>query len=155
MTRAEAVAALEDLYAQLPAIECKGLCHDSCTAIDASELERERMRDRGVELPVALAHHRLQALIAAGKTPRCPALGPLNNCTVYEDRPFVCRAFGMVRDPADALARGPMMCDYGCIPDGTIDFFQYGRALREIEELSRAVTGVSRRPTGPEHRGAR
>lgn len=150
VTRAEAIAALEDLYAQLPRLECKGLCFDSCTAVDASELERERMRERGVELPMPLAHHRLQALIAVGKTPRCPALGPLNTCTVYDVRPFVCRVFGMVRDPADTLARGPMMCDYGCIPDGTIDFDQFGRALREIEELSQEVTGVSRRPTGPE-----
>lgn len=153
-SRAEAIAALEDLYAQLPALECKGLCFDSCTAVDASQLERERMRERGVELPMALAHHRLQALIAAGRMPRCPALGPLNTCTVYEVRPFTCRAFGTVRDPADTLAQGPMMCDHGCIPDGTFGFGQFARALREIEELSREVTGVSRRPTaGPDRRG--
>jgi Fe-S-cluster containining protein len=155
LTREAAIAALEDLYAQLPALECKGRCFDSCTAVDASELERKRMRERGVELPMAMAHHRLQALIAAGRTPRCPALGPLNTCTGYEVRPFTCRAFGMVRDPADHLARGPMMCDYGCIPDGTIGFEQFARALREIEEMSQEVTGVSRRPTGPEQRGMR
>lgn len=147
-TRAEAIEALEDLYAQLPTVECKGLCYDTCTAIDASELERERLRERGIELPVALAHNRLKEIIASGTTPRCPALGPLNTCTVYDGRPFLCRAFGAVYDrrllnPAHTQ---PMMCDHGCIPEGTITHEELGRILLTIEELSVRVTGVSRRP---------
>lgn len=148
MTRKRALAILDDLYAQLPALECKGLCYDSCTAIDASELERERLAERGIELPERTSHARLLTLIASGQTPRCPALGPLNNCTVYDVRPFTCRAFGMVRDrqtDGGLTHRGPMMCDHGCIPDGTISFAEYARIIREIEELSLHVTGVRRR----------
>lgn len=140
---------LEELYASLPALECKGRCHDTCTAIDASELERERMAARGVHLPAALAHAQLAALIESGETPRCPALGPLNTCRVYDVRPMVCRAFGLVMDRATTPMnhfKGPMMCDHGCVPDGTISFQEYARALREIEKLSVLVTGVSRRP---------
>lgn len=149
MTRAEALAALDELYASLPALECKGRCHDTCTAIDASELERERLAERGVHLPAALAHRQLAALIATGQTPRCPALGPLNTCRVYDVRPFICRAFGMVLDRRTSPANphhGPMMCDHGCVPDGTLSFAEYARVLADIEELSYAVTGVSRRP---------
>ncbi|SEF34466.1 Putative zinc-or iron-chelating domain-containing protein [Amycolatopsis pretoriensis] len=142
-TRAEAIAALEDLYEQVPAIECKGLCHDSCTSIDASELERERLAARGVTLPVHMSYERLQALIATGKTPRCPALSPLNTCSVYDVRPLICRVFGVVRDRSD-LIRGGLRCEHGCIPDATIDASELFRALRQIEELSIAVTGVPR-----------
>lgn len=142
-TRTQAITMLEELYAQLPPLECKGLCHDSCTSIDASELERERMRERGVELPSGMPHDRLKALIALGVTPRCPALSPLNTCSVYEVRPFICRAFGVVLDRQTGEG---LMCEHGCIPDGTIDPGQVYRALREIEELSAEVTGVSRAP---------
>jgi Fe-S-cluster containining protein len=141
-TRPEAIAALEDLYNQMPALECRGLCHDSCTAIDASELERERLRARGVELPLHMSPERLHRLIAAGKTPRCPALSGLNTCSVYDVRPLICRAFGLVIDPADP--RGGMLCEHGCVPDATIDAAQLFKALREVEELSLAVTGVPR-----------
>ena len=55
MNRAEAYAALDDLYGQLPALECKRRCHDTCTVIDMSELERERIADTtGVAIPCDL-----------------------------------------------------------------------------------------------------
>jgi Fe-S-cluster containining protein len=155
LSRAAAIEALEDLYAQLPSVQCKGLCFDSCTSVHASKLERKRMEERGVKLPPAMANHRLQDLIASGQTPRCPALGPVNNCTVYELRPYTCRAFGVTRHPDDQLRTGPMMCDHGCPADGEISIQEYVRVLREIEEISEAVTGVSRRPTGQEWSGTR
>lgn len=141
--REQARAMLDDLYAQLPGIECKGLCHDSCTAIDASELERERIAERGVTLPDAIPHAQVVQLIRRGEPPRCPALGPLNNCTVYDVRPFICRAYGTIHDP---VSNTLTVCEHGCVPDGVISVADMGRALREIEELSFAVTGVSRVP---------
>lgn len=139
--RERALAELEQLYASLPAIECKGRCHDACTVIDASELERERIQARGVELPPGMSHTRHLKLIDQGKAPRCPALGPLNTCTVYDVRPMICRAFGMTLDPR--TGRG-LMCEHGCIPDGTISPQDLSRALIQIEELSRWATGVDR-----------
>lgn len=147
LTEADALAMLDELYASLPAIECRGLCHDSCTAIDASELERRRLAARGVHLPDEPARVQYARIVASGQAPRCPALGPLNTCTVYEVRPFTCRAFGLVLDRRTSPIRhhdGPMMCDHGCIPDGTIDFAEYARVLRDIERLSVEVTGVRR-----------
>lgn len=147
MTEAEALAEIDRLYASLPAIECKGLCHDSCTAIDASELERRRMEARGVFLPTESAHTQFARIVAGGPVPRCPALGPLNNCTVYDVRPFTCRAFGLVHQRENPLPHtGPMMCDHGCIPDGTISLAEYGRVVMDIERLSQEVTGVVRLP---------
>lgn len=135
---------LDELYAQLPEVECKGLCHDTCTVIDASQLERDRVTEAGVELPEVL--YPLDRMFRDGAPPRCPALSPLNTCRVYRVRPFICRAFGMVLTNPETPIRGPMMCDYGCVPDGVISVAELNRVLLEIEELSRHVTGVDRRP---------
>lgn len=144
-TRAEAIAELEELYASLPALECKGLCHDTCTVIDASELERQRMAEAGVVLPEPPPPHMVARLV---KSARCPALGPLNTCRVYAVRPFVCRAFGITMDKramhSGAEFRTPMMCDHGCVPDGTIDLAEFVRVVEDIDRLSEAVTGVRR-----------
>lgn len=150
-TMAEALAELQELYDSLPALACKGLCYDACTVIDASELERRRMAEHGVELPPmdSGAHDRLKTLIEAGRTPRCPALSPLNTCRVYEVRPLICRAFGMVLDRATGKG---LMCEHGCVPEGTITPGDLYRAIRELEELSEEVTGVSRIPRLPVRR---
>lgn len=140
----EAYASIDELYAGLPPLECKGLCADSCTVIDASELERRRLRERGIELGPPSDRwtlERLKGLIAAGRTPRCPALSPLGTCSVYEIRPLICRVFGMVLDPRTGEG---MMCEHGCIPDGTITPAQLFRAILQLDELSKQVTGISR-----------
>lgn len=143
MDRREAYAALDDLYAQLPALECKGLCHDTCTAIDMSVLERERIVETtGVRIPLPL--YPPERNLVDGKPPRCAALGPLNTCRVYQVRPFICRAFGMVLTHPDAPHEGPMMCDHGCIPDAVLSGAEFTRLMREILELSQAVTGSER-----------
>lgn len=145
-----AVEMLMDLYSQLPPLECKGKCWDGCTAVEASELERQLIAERGVQLPDAPAdtQHRVHKMV--GTLPRCPALTSFNTCGVYDVRPFVCRAFGMVLErgtPLEMVYRSVMMCDHGCVPDGTIDLPDFVRLLDKIELLSRAVTGVVRRQT--------
>jgi Fe-S-cluster containining protein len=139
MSRADAIAQLDELYASLPALECKGLCHDSCTAIDASELERERLLARGVDIGPRYTPGRVRRLIASGHKPRCPALGPLNTCTVYDVRPFICRAFGLVLNRRTGEG---LMCEHGCVPDATIDPQEFYRIMLAIEKLSEAVTAV-------------
>lgn len=139
MTREAAIAELERVYAQLDAIplECKGLCADGCTVIDASELERQRLAERGVNLGPRVTHRKHLELIAQGRDQRCPGLSALNTCRVYDVRPLICRLFGM--------AEG-LMCQHGCIPDGVISRADANRLLVEVEELSAEVTGY-RRPS--------
>jgi hypothetical protein len=144
VNRASAEAALDDLYAQLPPLACKGRCADSCTDVDASTLERQRItRETGVVLAPFLGAARLHQAIAAGDTPRCAALGPLGTCRVYALRPFTCRAFGMVMTNPDLPHVGPMMCDHGCIPDGTLSFAEFRRIVDAIAVLSVEVTGCA------------
>lgn len=138
-----AYAALDELYAQIPRVQCKGLCADSCTIAPASELERRRMVEHGYNL--------ITSRPADGSIPRCPALGPLNNCLGYEVRPYVCRAFGVVADlraPVSEWHRQPLMCDHGCVPeDGRYIPLGESYAVSEsIERRSREVTGVPGTP---------
>jgi Fe-S-cluster containining protein len=90
---------LRDLYDQLPKLQCRGLCHDSCTIIDVSELEREQLAERGVELPDTPAPVLLARARRTGNFPRCPALTSFNTCKAYDVRPFICRAFGIYAPP--------------------------------------------------------
>jgi Fe-S-cluster containining protein len=126
-TREQAVAELDALYAQLPAVQCKGACHPSCTIVLATELERQRIQDSG-----ATIDHPDTAL-AGGRIPPCPALGPLNNCTIYSIRPATCRAYG---------AAPGLRCPYGCTADRPITDTEVTRIMARIEQLSRHVTGV-------------
>ncbi len=95
----DAFAALERLYAQLPRMQCQGLCADSCFSLVQTRLERDFVAVRaGVQL----------GLVQAPPT-ACPALTMLRQCSVYETRPMICRLWGMTR---------AMKCQYGCEPEG-------------------------------------
>ncbi|MEV3986578.1 YkgJ family cysteine cluster protein [Nonomuraea sp. NPDC049758] len=98
-------ARLADLYAQVPQPNCKGLCADSCGPIDMNARERQRIRARGVTIP----HHDDQLDQAAREGDyTCPALKD-ERCSVYADRPMICRLWGA----AEAMA-----CPHGCRPEG-------------------------------------
>ncbi len=96
---AEAYAEIDAIYASLPTIECRGECWDSCGSIGMSRLEQHRIATRyGKILPLQAAFNGL-----------CPALTMLGRCSIYADRPLICRLFGLT--PA-------MRCNFGCVPDG-------------------------------------
>src|SRR5579875_849678 len=94
---------LADVYARIPEIECKGLCEDSCGPIAMSVEEDARLRARGVVIPPMLE---AVAAIDRGEDYYCPALQD-RRCTVYEDRPAICRLWG---------ATESMPCPHGCTP---------------------------------------
>jgi Fe-S-cluster containining protein len=132
MTDPERVAALDALYAELPALECRGLCWHSCGPIDMSDTERQRIAERGVTIPRydRTAAERYQA---TGAVEACPALGPFRTCSVHDIRPMICRLWGSTET---------MRCPYGCRPS---------RELTEAEsyallERSREAGGVEDAP---------
>lgn len=93
---------LERIYRAIPTVDCKGLCTESCGPIEMSDEERERIAARGVTIPPAA--QAMQAIISGVRTADCPALTD-GRCTVYEDRPLICRLWGAVQS---------MPCPYGC-----------------------------------------
>lgn len=84
------------LYAELPQIECRGLCWDSCGPIPATAPELRRIRRAGYD--ITQPNH----------TPGvCPALTLFNRCAVREIRPLICRLWD--------VSEG-MPCTFGCRP---------------------------------------
>ena len=138
-TRERALAELAAIWAELPGLACKGRCADTCTVTDGSALERTLLAERGKPLPPRMTLPEHQALIAAGRGPRCPALGPLGTCTVYDVRPLICRLFGLV---GLAVQGGPVQrgaalaCDYGCEPERWLTQEQGFALPRRVDEVS-------------------
>jgi len=85
---------IEAIYASLPKIDCKGLCHNACGAITMSSEEWRRLRKAFGPLK----------LVRPG---RCPVLRDDNLCSAYKVRPLICRLYGVVEG---------MKCPYGCKP---------------------------------------
>lgn len=97
---------LRELYEQLPEIDCQGKCANSCGPIDMSEAEHQNIINLGVLIPTYTqeAHQRW----SNNEPLHCPALNRRTlDCDVYEDRPLICRAWGVAES---------MPCTYGCKP---------------------------------------
>lgn len=91
----ETRAKLHKLYDLVPKVNCKGLCTDECTTLGMFRGEFvELTRVSGKEPKLDL------------KTERCNYLVD-GRCSVYDSRPYVCRAYG---------ASEAMVCEHGCEP---------------------------------------
>lgn len=96
------LAALDAVYARLPALRCRGLCQTSCySRIDASTAEQQRVLERGVDLNATANGRPCPALTRT-------ALGAAR-CSVHDVRPMICRIWGIA---------AVMPCPHGCRPDG-------------------------------------
>jgi len=88
------------LRERIPTFECVEGCHDCCGPVTTSSEEMSR-------LPVKTdAEHE-----AAWEHLNCVHLGP-NGCTVYDERPLICRLFGTTpRMPCPNGRRPEVMID--------------------------------------------
>lgn len=102
----KSIKKLEALYKQIPEIECKGLCHLSCTIVPAENLEIKRARKRISCNPFIISNKDLKLAKTTGKIPSCGALKN-NRCTIHSVRPAICRLYGS----AEGLE-----CPFGCKP---------------------------------------
>jgi len=86
---------VERLRRHIPAFECVPGCHDCCGPVTASSEEMSR-------LPRKSAAQHDAALAALS----CVHLGP-QGCTVYDERPLICRLFGTTPSLPCPNGRGP------------------------------------------------
>lgn len=121
-------AELDALYAQVPEIDCKGLCIDSCGPVEGGHRETVRIRQAGVRLPDRRAA--VRQMIADGGEYTCPALRN-GRCSVYAVRPMICRIWGASDD---------MPCPYGCQPRGGRRRLTAAEGLALIEAARTAGT---------------
>jgi len=116
---------LDELYKEIPSIECKGLCHPSCTVIPVAKIENRRARDRLGKSPYNSLFDTLEEAKVNGLIPPCRALKN-GKCSIYDIRPAICRLYG--------VSEG-LPCMFGCKPKETISKKDAYSLIREIEEL--------------------
>jgi|ERR1700741_5365720 len=116
---------LQKLYDKIPNIDCKGLCHDSCSIVPAAKIEIKRARGRmGGKNPF----NPLRAVLnfqETGKIGSCAALKD-KRCSIYQARPAICRLYG--------VAQG-LECPFGCQPERQLSKQEAHDLIREIEAL--------------------
>jgi Fe-S-cluster containining protein len=117
-----AVAALHKVWENLPRMHCKGLCTESCGPIFMTDLEEQILKERvGTPLPV----------FGTEENPlECPLLVD-RRCSVYNDRPTICRLWGMVHHEL-------MICPFGCQPERRL-------TNKEAKEIFEKVGNISKR----------
>ncbi len=88
------------LRERIPTFECIPGCHDCCGPVTTSSEEMSRLPVRSDE------EHE-----AALSELNCVHLGP-NGCTVYGERPLICRLFGTT---------SALTCPNGCRPEHMVE----------------------------------
>lgn len=112
-------AALRAVWAKLPRIECAGMCWDTCTSIRMTTPEHALTERHGVTIPDRT--HR-------DGVPVCEALTMFRQCAVYDDRPTICRLWGLVES---------LPCNFGCRPEGGLLPDAEGfEVLAEVHEIA-------------------
>jgi Fe-S-cluster containining protein len=117
---------LEAIYARLPRIQCKGLCHAACGHIGMTELEALRMNQYdGKEAPTIAPA--IKELITGQDGGMCPKLTADGKCSVYPVRPFICRLYGTDHK---------LECPFGCVPERWTNEIETQIIFEQIKQLS-------------------
>lgn len=93
LTKRERHKRLRELYKQVPQIPCKGLCQNSCGPLACSDVEYDVIEGRAGKP------------LTTDEELTCTMLSKSGHCTVYGDRPMICRLWGAVPK---------MPCPHGC-----------------------------------------
>lgn len=105
------------LRQQIPSFECVPGCHDCCGPVTTSPEEMSRLpRKTRAEQDAAMDEL------------NCVHLGP-NGCTVYEERPLICRLFGTTKTLPCPNERRPVELIH---PRVEKQIFEYMAANRQV-----------------------
>jgi Fe-S-cluster containining protein len=107
LTRGE-IRRMKRLWDQVPPVTgCKGLCYDSCTNVPVFPIEAYYLIEKyGAKLE-PVEHKGGFLFPTLGANEPCSFLNEEKRCTIYEDRPMICRMFG---HPIWTLT-----CSHGCV----------------------------------------
>lgn len=101
------------IYAHVPGIKCRGLCHGSCGPVPATRDEIAAIEKRSIH-SFGVTRDGTCTMLAAGR------------CSVYESRPLLCRLFAVVRS---------MTCPFGCVPDRWLPESESRALLDEMAKI--------------------
>ena len=103
---------IEEIYSRIPKIDCQRKCQSCCSFILMSDVEATRIDH--LTGPINFLAH------------PCPALSVMGDCTIYDNRPAICRLYGVVRR---------MTCPHGCQPETWLSDAEAKSILEELMEL--------------------
>ena len=119
---------LEAIYTQIPTIQCQGKCHENCSVVPMTKLERVNSQNQYKQCPT----NSVQAINSQG-IPEfiCSCLDADGRCSIYNARPLICRLYG--------VAEG-LECPYGCQPARRLSKQETWQLVLEVEKLSPGST---------------
>jgi Fe-S-cluster containining protein len=129
-TKTKKLRVLNEIYDSLPSVECKGLCWTTCSFINITPIEEvniETATGKPVEtiLVPMIAGDGMTPMIKPTEAEKCPYL-QLNRCSIYAQRPLICRIFG--------TAEG-LRCRHGCKPSRVISDKDVSKILKQLVKL--------------------
>ena len=113
--------ALQKIYDRIPDCHCKGLCQGACGPVPFSAIERAKVEH--------LAEW--EEWKGLGSVPKSDGLTCAflkdNKCSIYENRPLICRLYGSVKET--------LQCDHGCRP--TMTETQARNLIKDSEKVGK------------------
>jgi len=125
MTAGETILSL---YSKIPGFECVPGCSECCGPVPCHEWETNRLGIEDAESVMAAA---LKALTVKD-VKKCPLLEG-GKCSVYENRPLMCRLFGTVED---------LKCPYGKAPEKLLTKSQAAEIMAIYTGLFKKTGGL-------------
>ena len=110
---------LAEIYASLPTVECQGKCQEACGPIYFLPAEVDLLKEAGQAFP----HCRDNA--QTGRL-SCSSLDSEGKCSIYANRPLICRLFGVSKK---------LRCPFGCKPTQWIAESDSVKAMKAIRKL--------------------
>ena len=127
MRRSKQLRVLGEIWSAMPAIECKGLCWESCSTVPVFPVELELLQERaGHDLAITDLSYAGGRVVGLGEFAKpCPFL-VMRRCSAHDVRPVICRAFGVVEG---------LRCPHGCEPKKLISNEEQFRLFNRVENL--------------------
>lgn len=129
-TKTKRLRVLNEIYATLPSVECKGLCWQTCAHINVLPIEVvniEHATGRPPEIINVpnLVNSQPMPMIKPTGVGQCPYL-VMRRCSIHDQRPLICRVFG---------AAVGLPCKHGCRTERIVPDKEVEDAIRRIEKL--------------------
>ena len=122
---------IKKVWTKVPEVHCKGYCYASCTNVPLLPAEAEYIeRKYDVQLPM-LPTHLGWILKTLGPASESCRFLVNHRCTIYEDRPLICRTFG---HNIDAMA-----CPHGCTVARELPAHAFQGLVHELININGSV----------------
>ena len=130
---------IKRIWTKVPEVHCTGACYQACTNVPVLPAEAEYIEQKyNVQLPMLPTHLGWILKTLGPAFDPCPFLVD-RRCSIYEDRPFMCRAFG---HDIDTLG-----CPHGCTVARELPASAFQGMVRDLINVNGNVPIPSAIPT--------